>query len=92
MKADYDGAIESLSRAIGICPEDGRCYNGRGQSYLQKGNLEEALCDLRKACELREESSCILLEYLAAGDRTGGGQKRPAGGKHPGKGGKKEEP
>jgi len=92
MKADYDGAIESLSKAIGICPVDGRCYNGRGQCYLRKGNLEEALRDLRRACELREESSCILLEYLAAGERTGGGKKHPAVGKHPGNGGKKEEP
>jgi tetratricopeptide (TPR) repeat protein len=80
MTADYDGAIESLSRAIGISPGDGRCYNGRGQSYLRKGNLEEALRDLRKACELREESGCILLEYLAARERTGGGQKTPGRG------------
>jgi tetratricopeptide (TPR) repeat protein len=84
MTADYDGAIESLSRVIGIHPGDGRYYNGRGQSYLQKGNREKALCDLRKACELREESSCILLKFLAAKERTGGRQ--------PGKQEKEEEP
>ena len=90
MNADYDGAIESLSRAIGICPEDGRCYNGRGQSYLRKGNQEEALRDLRKACELREESSCILLEFLAARERAGGGRNCPAGETHPENRGKEE--
>lgn len=68
MQADYDGAIEILSRAIGIHPGDGRYYNGRGQSYLRKGNREKALRDFRKACELREECGCILSEYLAKHD------------------------
>jgi len=72
MRADYQKAVESLSRAILIDPEDGKSYNGRGQSLLQQGRRTKALADFRKACELREKAGCIMLTYLnGQGKKTG---------------------
>ena len=49
---EYDEAIDSLSKAIKLEPEDSDAYFLRGISYLMKENPDNALADSDKALEL----------------------------------------
>ncbi len=46
---DASTAIERLTQAISLAPEDGSLYLLRGQAYLQEGNIDDAITDLSYA-------------------------------------------
>ena len=57
-KAKYDEGIEYLTRSIELKPDNGWAYYNRGHSYFKKGDLETALKDAKKACELGYRVGC----------------------------------
>ena len=46
---NYPGAIEKLSEAITLSPQDAQCYMLRGQAYMELGQPDEAMVDLNRA-------------------------------------------
>jgi tetratricopeptide (TPR) repeat protein len=52
---DLDAAIDDLSKAIELDPQDAVTYNNRGSAYYDQGELDQAITDLSKAIELDPE-------------------------------------
>ncbi|MDR2865655.1 MAG: tetratricopeptide repeat protein [Spirochaetaceae bacterium] len=48
-------AIANFSKAIELCPSEGRDYYWRGLCYSCNGNYDKAAVDFMKACELNPE-------------------------------------
>jgi Tfp pilus assembly protein PilF len=51
MRGDHAKAIESLQRALAICPGDGTILTSLGSSQFETGAIDLALATLRQACE-----------------------------------------
>jgi tetratricopeptide (TPR) repeat protein len=70
----YDVAIEECRKTIDLHPDFGVAHWYLGRAYLQKGRLEEALPELRKAVELSGGSplmkSSLGVGYALARDRA----------------------
>ena len=49
MAHDNEGAIAAYRRAIAINPNDWRGFNALGEAYVQQGNIDEGVLNLRKA-------------------------------------------
>jgi Flp pilus assembly protein TadD len=54
----YDDALNSITSAITLKPDDGEAYYYRGQVYEKKGMNIEAVQDIRQACELGYQKAC----------------------------------
>jgi tetratricopeptide (TPR) repeat protein len=51
-----DEAIECFTKSTEIDPTDGSAYENRGYCWYEKGNLKQALADLKYAEEVDEKS------------------------------------
>jgi tetratricopeptide (TPR) repeat protein len=65
-KGQYDRAIEQYSAAIALNPKNPNPYAGRGYAYILQGNIQSAIADLQKACDLGDRNGCRILEALGA--------------------------
>jgi tetratricopeptide (TPR) repeat protein len=54
-KSDYDGAIDSITKALQINPNDPDAYFNLGNTYAEKGELDEALVCFLKSAEINPE-------------------------------------
>ncbi|MCL6613893.1 MAG: tetratricopeptide repeat protein [Firmicutes bacterium] len=67
----WDTIIAYWTRFIELQPDNARAYLERGGAYYHKGDLEAALRDAKKACELGDEEGCRqyqkLLSQIGAG-------------------------
>ena len=53
----YDEAIECYKKAIGINPDFAAAHANLGVTYMNKGNLDEALVSLKKALDLDAQNA-----------------------------------
>ncbi|GLQ49129.1 hypothetical protein GCM10010872_05780 [Dyella flava] len=51
MRGDHVKAVESLQRALAVCPGDGVILTSLGSSQFETGAIDLALASLRQACE-----------------------------------------
>lgn len=51
-KADYDGAIDSFSRALAVAPNYAAAYGYRSAAWMDKKNFESAAADIERAIKL----------------------------------------
>lgn len=56
-KNEHQRAIEDLSSALKLTPDNFRLYANRGNSYLQQSQHDEALTDFSQLIELRPEDA-----------------------------------
>ncbi len=54
----YDEAIDNLSSALDLVPEDSNYWYMRGEAYIGANQCEKAALDFKKACQLGHEESC----------------------------------
>jgi len=67
----WDQALSHLSRSIQLAPNHAWAYFHRALVLYSKGDMERALEDARKACELKNEDGCRLYEeYKKKSGRT----------------------
>ena len=61
-EGNYDRAIKYLSKVIAIRTEGPHFWDhaNRGTAFLETGNLQEALLDLRTALELEPHNAVVL--------------------------------
>jgi tetratricopeptide (TPR) repeat protein len=62
---DYDGAIESFTKAINLESKNARAYAGRGRSYWMKYDYDRAIVDCTEAIKLDPE---YVRAYAVRGD------------------------
>lgn len=62
---NYREAQKYFGKALSIDPGYAEAITGRGQAYLRQGKMEKALSDYRKACDMGDDTGCIMLELLA---------------------------
>jgi tetratricopeptide (TPR) repeat protein len=67
LMGQYDRALEDLNHSIVLGQDDALAYYNRGMFYRRMGNKDLALSDVRKACELRNERACSMLQELIQG-------------------------
>lgn len=60
-KGDYNGAIDSFTRALVLDPTDSAALEGRGESRFRQGDLTDAISDFSKALALEPKNSDALL-------------------------------
>jgi tetratricopeptide (TPR) repeat protein len=74
---DYQGAAKAFSDALNFAPDAVAAYNGRGEAYMEVGQIDVAIDDFRKAQE-RDPNNPVVLSNLGhllvnnAGDATNG--------------------
>jgi tetratricopeptide (TPR) repeat protein len=56
---DFQGAIEDLSEAIRLDPQNSRCYGLRGTAYYELGRYEKSIEDNSKAIDLHSDPTCL---------------------------------
>ena len=56
---DFQGAIEDLSEAIRLDPQNSRCYGLRGTAYYEMGRYEKAIEDDSKAIDLHSDPTYL---------------------------------
>ena len=61
-------AIEDLSKAIALAPNNAKHYVVRGLAYAQSGNMGRAISDLQKACDMGIKSGVIICRRLYKAD------------------------
>jgi Flp pilus assembly protein TadD len=54
----YDDALNSITTAIILKPDNAEAFYYRGQVYEKKGMMVEALQDVRQACEMGYQKAC----------------------------------
>ena len=73
---EFNDAIESATKAIGLAPHASLCYSDRAFAYKQTGRFDEALRDLNEAIKLdpkhasNYEMRASLYETVAKQDRN----------------------
>ncbi len=63
---DYDGAIESFSKAIELYPAFSSAYNNRGDVKVSSGDFMGAIEDCNKGIELRPDESILYFTRAEA--------------------------
>ena len=66
-----DRALRDFDRAIGLKPDDGLAYRGRGVAHHDTGEFERAVADLARAAELRPADPYPVIRLLLAESRIG---------------------
>jgi tetratricopeptide (TPR) repeat protein len=56
---DFQGAIEDLSEAIRLDPQNNRCYGLRGTAYYEMGRYEKSIEDDSKAIDLHSDPTYL---------------------------------
>ena len=56
---DFQGAIEDLSEAIRLDPQNSRCYGLRGTAYYEMGRYEKSIEDDSKAIDLHSDPTYL---------------------------------
>ena len=72
LDGNLDGAIEDLSMAIVLDPEESYAYVSRGDVYLKQGKKELAEADFKKVIEIEdspEKYSCVHYAYQGLGQK-----------------------
>ena len=62
----YESAIQAYNKAIDLNQNNvsATAYNNRGLAYEMKGNVDKAISDFKKACELGDEKGCENLQKI----------------------------
>ena len=72
---DGTGAVQQISRAIRLSPQDGAGYFARGNVYQHLGLVSKAISDFKTALRLNPHSTQVMLRlaecYVAKGDARG---------------------
>jgi serine/threonine protein kinase/Tfp pilus assembly protein PilF len=68
---DYDGAIETVNKAIELDPGEAHAYWTRGHIYKTNGKYRESIPDFTKAIELRPQRSIHYRRRAQAYDALG---------------------
>ncbi|MGR3178084.1 MAG: tetratricopeptide repeat protein, partial [Candidatus Anammoxibacter sp.] len=63
LHSQYDNAVSSFSKAIGISPSNAELYNNLGAAYSQKGLYDKAILEIKKALEM-EPDNILFLENI----------------------------
>lgn len=58
----YEEGIDSLTRYLEFKPDDGWAYYQRGHYFYKKGQMDMALKDARKSCDLGYKDGCEIYE------------------------------
>jgi len=61
-RKEYKEGIQHLSKSIALNPRNGWTYYTRARCYFGTGDTENALSDLKKACDLGYKEACELYE------------------------------
>jgi hypothetical protein len=56
---DFQGAVEDLSEAIRLDPQNSRCYGLRGTAYYEMGRYEKSIEDDSKAIDLHSDPTYL---------------------------------
>jgi len=59
---DFDQTISSCDKALAVDPRSFKAYFRRGQAQCEKGQLQEAVADVRRASELAPSDKAISAE------------------------------
>src|SRR3989338_365368 len=62
----YESAIQAYNKAIDLNQNNvsATAYNNRGLAYEMKGNVDKAISDFKKACEVGDEKGCENLQKI----------------------------
>lgn len=61
---DMDKAIENFDKLIELEPNDAEAYLYRGFTYNHKGDVNRAIADFKKACDLGAKAGCENLQRI----------------------------
>ena len=64
-KRDWDTIISFWNQYLAIQPNDAEAYFERSGTYYHKGNMENAMDDLRTACSLGHKEACQRLNKMS---------------------------
>jgi len=63
-ESQFDKAIEDYTKAIALDQKDAQVFVNRGLAYLKIAQIELAIPDFRRACELGDYFGCNAPKYL----------------------------
>lgn len=61
-QGDYDACLVHLNRSIAHKPDNGWAFYNRAYVHARLGNWEKAIADAKKACGLKNQKGCDLLD------------------------------
>lgn len=61
---NFTKAIEEFTKAIALDPNHAEAYSGRGMAYKEEGQVDRAISDFQKACDMGNTMACKDLQEL----------------------------